>query len=353
MTSIACSSHQAERTNDYSVSPSATHHIHSHIDSTTMAAVANYLQDSEVHKTEKPYRFSGPDLGFPASNVAFQPSELSVTDLRTVPHFRPTLETHGFCFIENRSAELPALDHESNSKAYAVEMAGLVKELVGATRVIPNHVLLRSANKAHGRAGVGTEAHIDTSAFDAWDRIRGMMTLEEQEGVLSGKLRARIINLWRPRVNHAEDFPLAVLDPTTVDPEKDLVCLDHISQVTVAETMYIRHNPNHRWYWLGNQTPDEAVLFTQYDTHPPANSLHFGVAHCAFRNLAARPGCPPRQSVELRLTVLEPAPYERAVTVLDPHPPETRKQPWNGRVQFLAPPVKYVPTFTREELALA
>jgi hypothetical protein len=51
--------------------------------------------------------------------------------------------------------------------------------------------------------------------------------------------------------------------------------------------------------------------------------------------------------------VLEPAPYEKAVTVLDPHPPETRKQPWDGKVEFLAPPVKYVPTFTRAELALA
>jgi hypothetical protein len=57
--------------------------------------------------------------------------------------------------------------------------------------------------------------------------------------------------------------------------------------------------------------------------------------------------------VELRLTVLEPAPYEKAVTVLDPHPPELRTQPWEGKVEFLAPPVKYVPTFTREELALA
>ncbi|AEO58322.1 hypothetical protein MYCTH_2127358 [Thermothelomyces thermophilus ATCC 42464] len=312
-----------------------------------MAAVANYLRDSEVHEVEKPYRFSGgPDLGFPQSNVDFQPTELSLTDLRTVPQLRPTLETHGFCFIENKSKELPALDHESDSKTYALEMAEVVKKLVGATR-------LRSANKAHGRANVGTEAHVDTSAFDAWDRMRGMMMPEEQEGVLSGELRARIINLWRPRVNPAEDFPLAVLDPATVDPDKDLVFLDHISQVTVAETMYVRHNPSHRWYWLSNMTPDEAVLFTQYDTHPPTRALNYGVAHCAFRNLAARPGCPPRQSVELRLTVLEPAPYEKAVTVLDPHPPESRKQPWDGRVEFLSPPVKYVPTFTREELALA
>jgi hypothetical protein len=85
-------------------------------------------------------------------------------------------------------------------------------------------------------------------------------------------------SLWRPRVNHAEDFPLAVLDPTTVDPDKDLTYLDHISQVTVAETMYVKHNPNHRWYWLSNMTPDEAVLFTQHDTHPSKPLLNYGTS---------------------------------------------------------------------------
>jgi hypothetical protein len=107
-----------------------------------MAAVANYLQDSEVHTTEKPYRFYGPESGFPPSNVSFQPAELSLTDLRTVPEFRPGLESHGFCFIENKSKELPGLDHESDSKAYALEMVEVVKKLVGATRVIPNHLLV-------------------------------------------------------------------------------------------------------------------------------------------------------------------------------------------------------------------
>jgi hypothetical protein len=107
-----------------------------------MAAVANYLQDSGVHKTEKPYRFYGPDSGFPPSNVAFQPAELNLTDLRTAPDFRPTLESHGFCFIENKSNELPALQHESESRAYALEMVEVVKKLLGATRVIPNHLLV-------------------------------------------------------------------------------------------------------------------------------------------------------------------------------------------------------------------
>lgn len=70
-------------------------------------------------------------------------------------------------------------------------------------------------------------------------------------------------------INHAEDFPLAMLDPTSVDYDNDAVPLDHVTQMSAAETAYLKHNPNHRWYWLSNQTPDEVIIFTQYDTHPP------------------------------------------------------------------------------------
>ena len=70
-------------------------------------------------------------------------------------------------------------------------------------------------------------------------------------------------------INHAEDFPLAVLDPTSIDYSNDAVPLDTITPVSAAETVYLKSNPNHRWYWLSNQTPNEAIVFTQYDTHPP------------------------------------------------------------------------------------
>lgn len=36
-----------------------------------------------------------------------------------------------------------------------------------------------------------------------------------------------------------------------------------------------------------------------------------GTVHSAFRNSDAREGCPLRQSVETRMIVLEPAPYQR------------------------------------------
>ena len=70
-------------------------------------------------------------------------------------------------------------------------------------------------------------------------------------------------------INPAEAFPLAVLDPTSIDYNNDAVAIDQVAPMGAAETVYLKSNPNHRWYWKSNMTPDEAIAFTQYDTHPP------------------------------------------------------------------------------------
>lgn len=111
---------------------------------------------------------------------------------------------------------------------------------------------------------------------------------------------------------------------------------------------------------MSNQTPDEIVIMTQYDTHPPgffnskfptytsrrdfsaicggrsltpASSV---IPHAAFRNGAARAGCPPRQSVEARFIMLEPAPYKRDIPVSEkPYTEEGKIQPWK---EWVTPP---------------
>ena len=103
-----------------------------------MAAIANFVKRDDRYKTEKPYLYHGPvQKGFPDSNLIYEESPLSLTDLRTVPDFKPTVESHGFCFIENKSKELPTLIDESNSQPYAMEMAGVLKKLLNATLVLP------------------------------------------------------------------------------------------------------------------------------------------------------------------------------------------------------------------------
>ncbi|KAL9072500.1 MAG: hypothetical protein Q9161_003512 [Pseudevernia consocians] len=309
-----------------------------------MAAFANFVKSDDRFKTEKPYLYHGPEQeGFPQSNLIYEESPLSLTDLRTVPDFEPTMESHGFCFIENKSKELPTLIDESNSQPYAIEMAGVLKKLLNATLVLPVQTRLRSSNKEeqqnNNRAPAGTEAHIDTTMFDAWPRIKTLLTPEEQDLVLSGKYRARIMNFWRPIINTAEAFPLAVLDPTSIDYGHDAVPIDQVAPMGAAETLYLKSNPNHRWYWKSNMTPDEAIAFTQYDTHPPEGRFN-----------PARPDCPPRRSVEARFTVIEPAPYEKPTTLADPHPPEMLKQPWREFVHLPEKPPMWKPSFAREDM---
>lgn len=104
-----------------------------------------------------------------------------------------------------------------------------------------------------------------------------------------------------------------------------------------SELSYVRYSPEHRWYWLSNQTPDEFILFTQSDSHPPQGKFRNDfnhVPHSAFRNEAARPGCPQRQSIEARFIVLEPAPYSPpARNPSNRPPPETRSMPYTKHIK--------------------
>lgn len=84
-----------------------------------------YIKDRELFQSEKPYQYTGPDTRVLARNFENPLMEIQLTDMRTVPDFKPTLDSHGFCFVEHKSKELPTLADESNSQPYSDEMAGL------------------------------------------------------------------------------------------------------------------------------------------------------------------------------------------------------------------------------------
>lgn len=103
-----------------------------------MVGFTTYIEDSELFKTEKPYRYSGPAIeGFEISNISQPQMEMPLTDIRTLPDFKPTIDSHGFCFAEHKSKELPGLVDESNSQAYADEMAEFLKGMTNAETVFP------------------------------------------------------------------------------------------------------------------------------------------------------------------------------------------------------------------------
>ncbi|KAG7050812.1 methyltransferase CmcJ [Colletotrichum scovillei] len=312
-----------------------------------MAAVTAFFERTDLHKTAKPYSWDGPDgQSFPKSNFVMKDMELNLTDIRTLPDFKPTIEENGFCFLENKSKELSKMTGADDCKPYLEEMAQFLKSRFGTDEIFPINANFRDARSQGGRTGHLPFAHLDNTVASSWSRISLFLTEEERQRVLSGQSRARIINIWRPMFNHAEDIPFAVCDPRTNIDLADVVSVDRITHEAAKEVAYFSWNPAHRWYWMSNQTPDEIVIMTQYDTHPPGGFFNI-VPHAAFRNGAARPGCPTRYSVEARFIVLEPAPYQKdGPGPNGPFPEESRLQPWK---EWVTPPEpKAVPAPTAD-----
>jgi hypothetical protein len=62
-----------------------------------------------------------------------------------------------------------------------------------------------------------------------------------------------------------QDWPLTVCDGSTVT-GADLVEADHIRRQYMGSTMYLKHNPNQRFYYMSNQTNEDVLMFKNFDS---------------------------------------------------------------------------------------
>lgn len=67
-------------------------------------------------------------------------------------------------------------------------------------------------------------------------------------------------------------------------------------------TFSVKHNPDHRWYYLSNQTPDEVTLIKCYDSEVDRARL---TPHSAFLDATAPKEAPHRESIEVRALVFD------------------------------------------------
>ncbi|PJG46404.1 hypothetical protein CAF53_19695 [Sphingobium sp. LB126] len=134
----------------------------------------------------------------------------------------------------------------------------------------------------------------------------------ERLGEDAERLRGRrfaVINVWRPINGPMRDHPLALCDARTVEP-KDLMVSRSISRtndkglrtadgkITAGEIYSVAFNPAHKWYYVPDMMPDEALLLKNYD------SRRDGVArfspHSAFADPTTPADALPRASIEVR-----------------------------------------------------
>jgi hypothetical protein len=264
-----------------------------------LKAELNYL--APVAGKPRTYAFDPPP-GEPKSTALPEPHVLPIFDGRLVAKGF-SLDREGFELVRHPTVVRNFYDEEEVRRVYYPAVEAFLKATLKADRVVIfDHTVRRRVEGAADIRGAGprqpaTRVHVDQTVVSGANRVREHLP-DEAEELLKG--RVQVINLWRPIRGPVRDTPLAMLDGTTVK-EGDLIASDLIYPNRSGETYSVKFNPDHRWFYFPDMTPDEAILLKCYDSATDGRT-RFG-PHTAFVDPTTPPNTPPRESIELRTLV--------------------------------------------------
>ncbi|WPB07569.1 uncharacterized protein RHO25_012230 [Cercospora beticola] len=290
-----------------------------------MAAVVSqidFLGQHDCSVRGKPYSLRyDPPGDFPRTNFISVSEDVSLTDVRgRESEFHVHKQGFGVLYLNPMMAYEDYEDKHKVETFYFKQVAEGVRELLGASRVqIFEHVL----RKRHAEFPIATgepykydqpttRAHIDMTP--AWATAMAEH-MNERSGNALPSTRFQFINIWKPLRGPIKDWPLALCDASSLD-QSDIEAMDVVHSATVIETYLVRPNKHQRWYYLSDQTEDEAWVFLQadsgvdkhlgiYTTKPRVTDREMlkdslGAPHSSFRHPDHEQSLFPRESIEVR-----------------------------------------------------
>ncbi|MBS0373914.1 MAG: methyltransferase [Proteobacteria bacterium] len=241
--------------------------------------------------------------GAPPDSATFVPRTVSLRDVRELA--APTLEAHGLAFLRSPTAVADLYDAAAVERDYFPECAALLRRALGAREVIVyDHNVRRGQALAlkpdrYDQGRPVPHAHTDYSGRSALRRLREILGPAAAD---AERRRYVQVNLWRPIRGPVRDRPLALCDGASLGPG-DLQSSELRYPDRTGELYYLAHGPSQRWIYASDMQPDEAWVFKNFDSRPPAGVI--AVPHCAVadpRYAGARVG--PRESIEVRAFAL-------------------------------------------------
>lgn len=237
----------------------------------------------------------------------YAPFPVTVRDGREGGPF--DLDVHGFA-IGNWPSDIQDFrDQEELRRDYPAEVQRIVKQWIGADRVIPMGGQIRSpiVNREHVQPPAA-EAHVDFTTQSANRLARILYDKFAPDG--PGYDRFLCFSLWRTFSPPPQDWPLALCDYRSVDdsegvpnvkvdvdviPTGDALFAPIPGEDQMAAASIFHHNPAHRWWYFPDMTRDETILIKFHDSD---HSRAWRAPHTAFRD--PRPGRNVRESYEFR-----------------------------------------------------
>lgn len=264
-----------------------------------VTAELNYL--APTPGKPRTYAFDPPP-GEPKSTALPEPHQVPIFDARLIAGSF-SLDREGFALVRHPTRVRDFYDDDEVRAVYYPAAEAFLRATLKADRVVIfDHTVRKRVEGAADLRGAGprqpaTRVHVDQTVVSGANRVREHLP-DEAEQLLKG--RVQVINLWRPIRGPLRDSPLAMADGTTVAAD-DLVASDLIYPNRNGETYSVKFNPAHRWFYVPEMTPDEALLLKCYDSAIDGRTRF--APHTAFVDPTTPADAVPRESIELRTLV--------------------------------------------------
>lgn len=207
------------------------------------------------------------------------------------------LDRQGFKLVDHPTAVKDFhSDKEIEEILYKEVKELITKHVKGAKRVeVFDHTKRASApdlrKTSQGREP-SAQVHNDYTGKSATKRLHDMLPEEAEE---LSKQRFAIVNVWRSIAGTIQTSPLAFIDSTTINAQKDLITAKRISKDRIGELQFALYDKSHKWYYFHEMNQNEAVLFKTFDSDENVNQFTLHTALNGIGNTQV-----PRQSIEVR-----------------------------------------------------
>ena len=189
---------------------------------------------------------------------------------------------------------------------YLDEMAPVIKELTGASWVVPRDESVRvRSSKVTGRPEGKVEKVIGRVHRDyTLESAAALYELQMQKGRVPRRdyKRFSIVQTWRAISPPPQDQPLVVCDAGTVNPDDLIPCESRFSE-NPAENFFNSssfYNSAQQFYYFPDMEEDDVILLKGHDTLYPQSMYSI---HSAIDIREHNPNAVPRESIESRYFV--------------------------------------------------
>ena len=262
----------------------------------------------------------------------------------------PTLASHGFQLARAPTA-LDLLDNDVVRTEFYAECRRLLTRVTGCVDVRGgNHEYRNGFGGESGARGARPTPNGSGGAYAQGIHADMCAAVEQRFArIVPDERHFESINIWRSAIPETiETMPLAVCAMPSVRRD-DIVFGDgqntgNVKQYTKVVDQRLIHGPHQRWWCFPRMTPDEVLLFRQYDTRQDALNMRT-VFHTAVADPNTPPDAPMRYTIEVRMQAIygrETAKAERVARFLAEIPPNyadgRRCDWWSGPIEGYAPP---------------